>query len=87
MNPTLVISIVAIAISLIALGVSISARIATRECRRVTVMFMTTVMEYLDGDSQVGVCLKKITGAAGADGGDKKPNSRVVKRLRDDHNR
>lgn len=87
MNPVLVISIVAIAISLIALGVSISARIATRECRRVTVMFMTTVMEYLDGDSQVGVCVKKITGADGANGGDKKPNDRVVKRLRDDHNR
>lgn len=87
MNPTLVISIVAIAISLIALGVSISARIATRECRRVTVMFMTTVMEYLDGDSQVGVCVKKITGAAADADGDKKPNDRVVKRLRDDHNR
>ena len=87
MNPTLVISIVAIAISLTALGVSLSAHIATRECRRVVVMFMTTVMEYLDGDSQVGVCVKKITGAAGADGGDKKPNDRVVKRIRDDHNR
>ena len=86
MNPTLVISIVAIAISLTALGVSLSAHMAARDCRRVTVMFMTTVMEYLDGDSQVGVCVKKITGAA-ADGGDKKPNSRVVKRLRDDHNR
>ena len=85
MNPTLVISIVAIAISLIALGVSISAHLATRECRRVTVMFMTTVMEYLDGDSQVGVCVKKITGTA--DQGDKKPSGRVVKRLRDDHNR
>lgn len=84
MNPTLVISIVAIAISLTALGVSISAHMAARDCRRVTVMFMTTVMEYLDGDSQVGVCVKKITGAAGAD---KKPNDRVVKRIRDDHNR
>ena len=84
MNPTLVISIVAIAISLTALGVSLSAHMAARDCRRVTVMFMTTVMEYLDGDSQVGVCVKKITGA---DGGDKKPNDRVVKRLRDDHNR
>ena len=87
MNPVLVISIVAIAISLTALGVSISAHMAARDCRRVTVMFMTTVMEYLDGDSQVGVCVKKITGAAGADGGDKKPNGRVVKRIRDDHNR
>ena len=87
MNPVLVISIVAIAISLTALGVSISAHIATRECRRVTIMFMTTVMEYLDGDSQVGVCVKKITGAAADAGGDKKPNGRVVKRLRDDHNR
>ena len=87
MNPVLVISIVAIAISLTALGVSIGAHMAARDCRRVTVMFMTTVMEYLDGDSQVGVCVKKITGAAGADGGDKKPNDRVVKRLRDDHNR
>lgn len=86
MNPAFVISIVAIAISLTALGVSLSAHIATRECRRVTVMFMTTVMEYLDGDSQVGVCVKKITGAAAA-GGDKKPNDRVVKRIRDDHNR
>lgn len=86
MNPVLVISMVAIAISLTALGVSISAHMAARDCRRVTVMFMTTVMEYLDGDGQVGVCVKKITGAAGADG-DKKPNDRVVKRLRDDHNR
>jgi hypothetical protein len=86
MNPVLVISIVAIAISLTALGVSLSAHIAARDCRRVTVMFMTTVMEYLDGDSQVGVCVKKITGAAAA-GGDKKPNDRVVKRIRDDHNR
>lgn len=86
MNPVLVISIVAIAISLTALGVSISAHMAARDCRRVTVMFMTTVMEYLDGDSQVGVCVKKITGTA-TDGGDKKPNGRVVKRLRDDHNR
>lgn len=59
MNPVLVISIVAIAISLTALGVSIGAHMAARDCRRVTVMFMTTVMEYLDGDSQVGVCLKK----------------------------
>lgn len=85
MNPTLVISIVAIAISLTALGVSIGAHMAARDCRRVTVMFMTTVMEYLDGDGQVGVCVKKITGAA--DQGDKKPSGRVVKRLRDDHNR
>ena len=87
MNPTLVISIVAIAISLTALGVSISAHIATRECRRVVVMFMTTVMEYLDGDSQVGVCVKKITGAAADADGDKKTKRSVVKRLRDDHNR
>lgn len=86
MNPTLVISIAAIAISLTALGVSLSAHMAARACRRVTVMFMTTVMEYLDGDSQVGVCVKKITSAAAA-GGDKKPNGRVVKRIRDDHNR
>ena len=84
MNPVLVISMVAIAISLTALGVSISAHMAARDCRRVTVMFMTTVMEYLDGDGQVGVYVKKITGA---DGGDKKPNDRVVKRIRDDHNR
>lgn len=87
MNPTLVISIAAIAISLTALGVSLSAHMAARDCRRVTVMFMTTVMEYLDGDSQVGVCVKKITGAAADAGGDKKPNGRVVKRIRDDHNR
>lgn len=85
MNPVLVISIVAIAISLTALGVSISAHMAARDCRRVTVMFMTTVMEYLDGDSQVGVCVKKITGAAGADGGDKKPNDRVIKRIQNGH--
>lgn len=87
MNPVLVISIVAIAISLTALGVSLSAHMAARDCRRVTVAFMTTVMEYLDEDSQAGVCVKKITGAAAAGGGDKKPNDRVVKRLRDDHNR
>ena len=85
MNPVLVISIVAIAISLTALGVSISAHMAARDCRRVTVMFMTTVMEYLDGDSQVGVCVKKITGAAGADGSDKKPNDRVIKRIQNGH--
>lgn len=85
MNPVLVISMVAIAIALTALGVSISAHMAARDCRRVTVMFMTTVMEYLDGDSQVGVCVKKITGAA--DQGDKKSNPRVLKRIRDDHNR
>lgn len=83
MNPVLVISIVAIAISLTALGVSIGAHMAARDCRRVTVMFMTTVMEYLDGDSQVGVCLKKITGAA--DQGDKKSNPRVIKRIQNGH--
>ena len=83
MNPVLVISIVAIAISLTALGVSISAHMAARDCRRVTVMFMTTVMEYLDGDRQVGVCVKKITGAA--DQGDKKSNPRVIKRIQNGH--
>lgn len=83
MNPTLVISIAAIAISLTALGVSLSAHMAARDCRRVTVMFMTTVMEYLDGDSQVGVCVKKITGAA--DQGDKKSNPRVIKRIQNGH--
>lgn len=83
MNPTLVISIVAIAISLTALGVSLSAHMAARDCRRVTVMFMTTVMEYLDGDGQVGVCVKKITGAA--DQGDKKTNPRVIKRIQNGH--
>lgn len=83
MNPVLVISIVAIAISLTALGVSISAHMAARDCRRVTVMFMTTVMEYLDGDGQVGVCVKKITGAA--DQGDKKSNPRVIKRIQNGH--
>lgn len=83
MNPVLVISMVAIAISLTALGVSISAHMAARDCRRVTVMFMTTVMEYLDGDGQVGVCVKKITGAA--DQGDKKSNPRVIKRIQNGH--
>lgn len=83
MNPVLVISMVAIAISLTALGVSISAHMAARDCRRVTVMFMTTVMEYLDGDGQVGVCVKKITGAA--DQGDKKTNPRVIKRIQNGH--
>ena len=83
MNPVLVISIVAIAISLTALGVSISAHMAARDCRRVTVMFMTTVMEYLDGHGQVGVCVKKITGAA--DQGDKKSNPRVIKRIQNGH--
>lgn len=83
MNPVLVISMVAIAISLTALGVSISAHMAASDCRRVTVMFMTTVMEYLDGDGQVGVCVKKITGAA--DQGDKKTNPRVIKRIQNGH--